>query len=120
MHSRKDQDDLDMIRKGVKLENGKLEVSYHFSRDPHCLPNNRRQVVMMAEKQERRLIKTGQLEDYNREIQKYIDRGGVVKLSKKEIADWNGPVNYISHHGVVQASTTTPLRVVTNSSLNNG
>ena len=29
-------------------------------------------------------------------------------------------MNYISHHGVVQDSTTTPLRVVTNSSLNNG
>ena len=38
VHSRKDQDDLEMIRQGVKLENGKLQVSYHFSRDPQCLP----------------------------------------------------------------------------------
>ena len=29
-------------------------------------------------------------------------------------------MNYVSHHGVIQGSTTTPLRVVTNSSLNNG
>ena len=74
----------------------------------------------MAEKQESRLIRTGHLEAYSKEIQKYIDRGGVVKLSKDEIENWKGPVNYISHHGVVTASPTTPLRVVTNSSLNNG
>ena len=120
VHSRKDQDDLDMIRQGVKLENGKLQVSYHFSRDPHCLPNNRNNVIKMAMKQESRLIRNGQLDAYSKEIQKYIDRGGVVKLSKDEIDTWKGPVNYISHHGVVQDSMTTPLRVVTNSSLNNG
>ena len=43
-----------------------------------------------------------------------------MKLNKNEIENWNGPVNYISHHRVVQSSPTTPLRVVTNSSLNNG
>ena len=120
VHSRKNQEDLDMIRQGVKLENGKIQVSYYFSRDPHCLPNNRAQVVKMAEKQERRLIKAGRLEDYNAEIQKYIDRGGVIKLSEEELDNWSGPTQYISHHGVIQDSATTPLRVVTNSSLNNG
>ena len=121
VHSRKDQDDLEMIKKGVKLVNGQIEVSYYFSRDPHCLPNNRATVIKMAEKQERRLVKIGKMEAYNKEIQKYIDRGGVVKLSKQEMEEWKGPVNYISHHGVDQpGSATTPLRVVTNSSLNNG
>ena len=120
VHSRKDQDDLEMIRKGIKLENGRLEVSYHFSKDPHCLPNNRNMVIKMAESQERRLLKSGQFENYSKEIQKYIDRGGVVKLSKEEMKEWKGPVNYISHHGVCTCSATTPLRVVTNSSLNNG
>ena len=85
VHSRQKQEELDMIRQGVKLENGRLQVSYHFSRDPRCLPNNRAQVIKMAEKQERRLIKAGQLQTYNAEIQKYIDRGGVVKLSKEEL-----------------------------------
>ena len=120
VHSRKDQDDLEMIRRGVKLENGKLQVSYHFSRDPHCLPNNRSTVIKMAQRQESKLLRTGKFEAYSKEIQKYIDRGGVVKLSKKEMDEWKGPVNYISHHGVEQDSATTPLRVVTNSSLNNG
>ena len=120
VHSRKSQEELEMIKQGVRLENGKLQVSYYFSKDPHCLANNRTQVIKMAEKQERRLVKNGQLEAYNKEMQKYIDRGGVIKLSEEELKNWSGPINYISHHGVVQDSTTTPLRIVTNSSLNNG
>ena len=48
-----------------------------------------------------------------------MDRGGVVRLSKAELDEWKGPQNYISHHGVEKPSATTPLRVVTNSSLNN-
>ena len=108
-----------MLENSVKLENGQIHVTYPFSRDPYCLPNNRRAVVKMAEKQEARLIKSGQLEYYNKEFQKYLDRGAAVKLTKQEIDEWQGPVNYISHHGVVQDSVTTPLRIVTNSSLKN-
>ena len=120
VHSRKDQDDLEMIRQGIKLVDKQLQVSYYFSRDPHCLPNNRAKVIKMAEKQEKRMLKSGLHDVYCKEIQKYIDRGGVVKLTKEEKDNWRGPVNYISHHGVFTDSTTTPLRVVTNSSLNNG
>ena len=120
VHSRKEQDELEMLRKGVTLENGQLYVKYPFVRDPHCLPNNRAAVIKMAEKQEKRMIKSGHLAKYNQEFQKYLDRGAVVKLSKEEIQNWKGPINYISHHGVVSDSVTTPLRIVTNSSLKNG
>ena len=120
LHSRKEQDELEMMEKGVKLENGQLHVKYPFVRDPHCLPNNRFAVVKMALKQEQRLTKTGHLAKYNQEFQKYLDRGAAVKMSKEEILNWKGPVNYISHHGVISDSVTTPLRIVTNSSLKNG
>ena len=85
VHSRKDQEDLEMIKKGVTLQDGKLQVSYYFSKDPNCLPNNRATVIKMAERQERRILTSGQHEAYNREIQKYIDRGGIVKLDKEEL-----------------------------------
>ena len=120
IRSRKEQDELDMLQKGVKLVNGQLQVSYPFIRDPHCLPNNRHAVIRMAEKQEKRLIKSGFLDTYNKEFQKYLDRGAAVKLSAQELDEYKGPVNYISHHGVIQDSVTTPLRIVTNSSLKNG
>ena len=110
IHSRKEQDELEMLEEGVQLENGQLHVKYPFVRDPHCLPNNRAVVIKMAEKQEKRLVSSGHLAKYNQEFQKYLDRGAAVKLSKEDIRNWRGPVNYISHHGVISDSVTTPLR----------
>merc|ERR1712115_506206 len=49
-----------------------------------------------------------------------MDRGTFVVLSKQEMADYAGLVQYITHHGVLKDSATTPLRVVTNSSFKNG
>ena len=118
--SRKEQEEFEMLENSVKLENGQINVKYPFSIDPHSLPKNRRCVVKMAEKMESRLLKSDQLSYYNKEFQKYLDRGAAVKLTKEEIENWKGPVNYISHHGVEQDSQTTPLRIVTNSSLKNG
>ena len=41
-------------------------------------------------------------------------------MSAEEISDWSGPYQYITHHAVLKDSITTPVRVVTNSSFNNG
>ena len=120
VHSRKDQEDLQAIKQGVKLENGELHVQYQFCKDPRSLPNNRAVAVRIAEKLEKRLIAEGHLKYYNQEFKKYFERGAAVKLSAEEINSWQGPVNYISHHGVEQDSLSTPLRIVTNSSLKNG
>ena len=104
----------------MQLVNGQIQVSFPFKRDPHCLPNNRYVVVKMAEKMEKRLLKSGFHETYNQEIKKALDRGAAVMLTEQEKADWKGPVNYIVQHGVIQDSATTPFRVVSNSSLKNG
>ena len=41
-------------------------------------------------------------------------------MSQEEMDKWTGPVSYCSHHAVYKPdSTTTPLRVVMNSSLKN-
>ena len=40
------------------------------------------------------------------------------KLTKKEIKEYEGPVYYLPHHGVVNPnSSTTPLRIVCNPSM---
>ena len=59
IHSRKEQDELDMLRNSIKLENGKLLVSYPFLKNPECFPKNRSSVLSMAKKQEMRLQKKG-------------------------------------------------------------
>ena len=120
LHSRKEQEDLEAIKQGVKLVDGEIRVQYQFRKDPKSLPNNRNVAVKIAEKLEKRLENDGHLEYYNQELKKYFERGAAVQLSEDEINSWQGPVNYISHHGVEQDSVSTPLRIVTNSSLKNG
>ena len=73
-----------MLRNSIKLENGKLLVSYPFLKNPECFPNNRSAVLSMAQKQEVRLQKKGLLERYNEEFQKYITRGVLVPISDQE------------------------------------
>ena len=118
--SRQEQEDLDALKSGVKLVNGEVQVKYQFKKDPRSLPNNRYAAVKIADKLEKRLQASGHLDYYNQELKKYFVRGAAIKLSEEELESWHGPVNYISHHGVEQGSVTTPLRIVTNSSLKNG
>ena len=96
-----------------------IEVSYPVLRDLSCFPDNYTQVVSMAQSQERRLKRNSQLNAYNAKLKKSLDRGCAKELTKTEVEDWKGTINYVSHHGVEKPeSTTTPLRIVTNSSLN--
>ena len=78
IHSRKEQDELEMLQKSIKLENGQLRVSYPFIRSPECFPNNRDKALAMAIKQEERLAKKGILDKYNEELYKYVTRGVIV------------------------------------------
>ena len=120
IHSRREQEELDALKEGIKLVDGTLQVRYQFKKDPRSLPNNRNAAMKIAEKLEQRLTKEMKRDYYNQQFQELLDRGAVVKLSKEELESWQGPINYISHHGVEQDSVTTPLRIVSNSSLKNG
>ena len=57
IHSRKEEEDLETLKKGVKLVNGEIHVQYQFKKDPRSLPNNRATAVKIAEKLEQRLLK---------------------------------------------------------------
>ena len=85
IHSRKEQDELDELRRNTVLKEDGIHVKYVFEKDPSCLPNNRSAVIKMAQKQEQRLIKSGHLDYYNQELSKYIERGAAVKLSAEEL-----------------------------------
>ena len=88
IHSRKEQDELDMLMKSIKLEDGQLIVSYPFLKNPESFPNNRSTVLSMAQKQEVRLQKKDLLDRYNAEFEKYITRGVVVPISKQEMEEY--------------------------------
>ena len=72
MHSRKEQEELDAIKQGVKLENGELHVQYQFCKDPRSLPNNRALAVKTAKKLEKCLITEGHLGFYNQEFKRGV------------------------------------------------
>ena len=119
-HSLKKQAELDLIKSKTKLIDGEVWCEYPFIKNSACLPFNRNTVVRVAEKIEKDLIKDGLHSHYCEQIKDFLSRGVAVKLSKDEMSSWSGPAQYITHHGVLKVSVTTPLRVVTNSSFNNG
>ena len=60
------------------------------------------------------------LQAYNLELKKFIDRGALVRLTQEELDSYGGPISYVTHHSVLKPeSVSTPLRVVTNTSLKN-
>ena len=61
-----------------------------------------------------------ELERYNEQMRDMIERGAIRRIRMEELEAWEGPGNYISHHGVTKPeSTSTKLRIVSNSSLDN-
>ena len=120
IHSRKEQDELEMLQNNIKLKDGRLQVTYTFVKSPEGFPNNRSGAIAMAQKQEQRLMKKGMLEKYSEKLFKYVTHGILVPISEEEKQEYIGPVNYIRHHAVEKHSPTTPFRIVTNSILKNG
>ena len=119
-HTAKAQAELDLIRANTKLINGEVWCDYPFIKDPSCLPNNRASAIKVAEKVRAGLKKDNMLQVYNEQVQQILDRKAAIKLSKKEMEEYQGPTQYITHHPVLKESVTTPVRMVTNSSFNNG
>ena len=119
-HTMKEQAELDLIKANTKLINGEIWCDYPFVKDPSCLPYNRASAVKVAEKVWASLEKDNMLQDYHDQVQQILDRKAAVKLSVQEMTDYEGPTQYISHHPVLKNSVSTPVRMVTNSSFNNG
>ena len=103
-------------------ESKRVSVSYPWTEDVTKLTDNLGQAIAFQSSVERKLLKDNTLKNaYNSELRKFLDRGAITKMSQEEIASYTGPVSYVSHHGVHKPdSTTTPLRIVTNTSLKNG
>ena len=98
-----------------------VTAAYPWTEDIIKLTDNLNQVVRTQRGVENRLLKDSSLmEAYNCEIQKFIDRGAISKVSQHELDTYAGPVSYVTHHPVMKPdSLTTLLRVVTNSSFIN-
>ena len=75
-------------------------------------------MIKVAERKEKRLIKSNLLEAFNDELDKIIRFGALVELEDTEFKQWDGPKHYVSLQNVLNEDfQTTPLRIFTNSSL---
>ena len=96
----------------------KFRVKYFFLQDPSVLSNNYGQVFAIANRLERKLEKEGLTSQANKLFDKMIDLGVVEEITPELDKAWTGPKHYVSiQHVVNTASATTPLRLVTNSSV---
>ena len=122
MMSIKEDHEYEMLRKNVIVkEDEKIAVvSYPFIKNPDCLQDNRNKVTRMAERLWRKLKRDKLLTKYNEEFGKFLNRGAIVELNEDELKSWPGAVNFISHHAVLKESVSTPLRIVSNPSIDNG
>ena len=118
--SQKEAAEYKLIEEGIEFDQklGRFRVKYPFIDDPRKLSNNYRQVVKIAESEERKLAKENLTEQANKLFDKMLEVGAIAELSRAEMDMWDGPVHYLSiQHVTDPSSATTPLRLVTNSSL---
>ena len=118
--SLREQHEYSIMKGNVEYDevNKVFRVKYPFLEDPSILSDNEQQVVKIAIREENKLIKEGLLDAFNEELHRMISQGALVELSKECRDTWTGPVHYVSlQHVLKPDSPTTPLRIVTNSSL---
>jgi len=113
--------ELQEIEKGLTLDTveKKWTAVYPFKEDPSVMKDNYRQALACMEKTEKRLLKLGQLADFNQQFKESIDRGVFKELGPEEINCYEGPINYITIVETFKPGplSTTPIRLCMNSSM---
>ena len=106
---------LDRVEKEVELKNGKLMSSYQWLPHADRMGSNRQQVEKVKRSVEFRLIKKGLHKAYIKEFKKAAVEGTMVDISREEMDNYTGPVNYNIHLNVInENSSSTRLRIVSN------
>ena len=101
-----------MIRQNTWLDpdTERCFTTYPVIKPLDTLLYNEWQAVTIGKSLKKRLEKNDQLEAYQNEIDDFIDRGVLVKVSRKEIADWQAmghPVSFICHQPVFRPDKAT-------------
>ena len=96
----------------------KWRTPYLYKCDPEVLEENKDQFEKITAKQEDRLIKEGRGKQYNEQFDDFVARGVFRELTQQEQEQYKGKAFYVTHHAVLkEESSSTPMRLVTNSSL---
>ena len=100
---------------------GEWTASYPYKRDPSVLKDNYVSAFRALKRKENRLLKNAYLfENYSDQIKDFVKRGVIRKMKEEELKTWTGPVRYVDHREVIKEGSTTPVRIVINSSFRDG
>ena len=116
--SQVEREEAEVISNSCRKVGNQWEIPYPWKKDPCKLPDNKVAAQKRLETTERRLRKQQEHADaYNAQMQEMCNLNFARKLSDEEAKSYQGPVHYISHHGVARPeSDSTPLRIVFNTS----
>ena len=95
------------------------KTEYPYKVDPSILEDNRTQALEFLYRTEKRLLRSEvSSKQYKEQFDDFIQRGVFRKIDEEELNAYNGPSHYVTHHEVFkEGSTSTPVRLVINSSL---
>ena len=119
-YSFQEEQELKMIKGNLSYDadNQRWVTSYPWTSDPNLLPDNYPAALATLRNTEKRLLKEPEwAKKYTEQVYDMQDRGVARILSQQELESWTGPRFYLSHLAVENPkSTTTPVRIVFNSS----
>ncbi|XP_048590228.1 uncharacterized protein LOC116612667 isoform X2 [Nematostella vectensis] len=116
--SQVEREETEVISNSCRKVGNQWEIPYPWKKDPSQLPDNKPAAVKRLEATERRLLKNpDHAVAYNKQMEEMCEMNFARKLTEEEVKSYQGPVHYISHHGVARPeSDSTPLRIVFNTS----
>ena len=111
--------ELQEIEEGLSLDTTrrKWTARYPYYSDPCVLENNLSQAAACLHSLERRLVKHGQMDNFNAQFKDAVERGVFKEIRLPD--DYAGPVNYVTLTEAYKEgeNVTTPLRICMNSSM---
>ena len=121
MMSKEDRRELNIIENNLELcpIEKRWTTPYPYKVDPSVLDNNEAQVDALTLGTEKRLMKSPDVvEKYNEVFQDEVNREAIEVIPEEQMKKFIGPVFYSPHHEVYKEdSSSTPMRIVRNSSL---
>ena len=96
-------------------------TTYPYKKDPSILNDNYSMALKVLNRRENKLLKNPSLlAQYSAQIKDFVERGVIRKMTETELKQWKGPIRYVDHREVLKEGSTTPVRLVINSSFGSG
>ena len=118
--SLKEHQELNIIKSKLSYDEKEKTwtAEYPFYKSPKVLNDNFETALKLLIKRENNMMKDESLMlKYNEQVQDFVNRGVIRKLTRDELEKWTGPVRYVDHREIFKEGSTTPVRIVINSSL---